>query len=548
MSTDYTIYLISNDPSKHQILQNCLPDENVRFFDGSGYPSFSKLVNDAVASSPTELVIILSDKVRPTPADVSKMVALLKEGYAFVGLYRFACFGLHKETFRRIGALDTRYLGGGFEDYDYVIRLIENDLALYITEEVTYVNGPSRWRQNGEYITYPHWVTKWRHSWKEGQKVPLGVTRTIPEEPLPTNLGPALGTVFLSGRLRSYTTNFDHVGVFFQMQINSSELANKRIAITGGTGSWGLALIQKLLDAHNPAEITVLSRGELAQVNLKREFPDPRVKTVLCDVRDLVALTKALQNQDIVFHLAALKHVPICESNPEETIKTNIDGTRNVIHASQICGVDRVVYVSSDKACEPVNLYGMTKAVGEKLIIQANSHNSQTKFVCIRGGNVLGSSGSVVPLFLNRIRKKQPISITDPRMTRFFLTQDEAITLLLSAALKAVGGETLVMRMPSCTIEQLASTLMRLEGSTPINYTGIRPGEKLHEVLVGRSESLRTRSLDKDYYVILPENPSQKLLEAYAASSPSEFDEFSSAQSAMSDSELETLLRKGGFI
>jgi UDP-N-acetylglucosamine 4,6-dehydratase len=548
MSTDYSIYLISNDPSKHQILQNCLPDENVRFFDGSGYPSFSKLVNDAVASSPTELVIILSDKVRPKPEDIQEMVAKLKQGYALVGLYRFACFGLHKDTFRQIGAFDTRYEGGGFEDYDFVVRLIERDLAFYIVETCDYEHSPSKWRRDGAYPGYEFWATKWAHAWEENRSIPVSLTRTVTEQPIPAELGPSVGTRFKSGVKHNYTTNFEHVGVFLQTEINSNRLANQRIVITGGTGSWGQSLVAQLLESHNPREITILSRGELAQVTLKRRFLDPRVKTVLGDVRDLHTLTRAFQGADLVFHLAALKHVPVCESNPEETIKTNIDGTRNVCSAAQSCGVGKVVYVSSDKACEPVNLYGMTKAVGEKLIVQANVGSTQTKFVCIRGGNVLGSSGSVVPLFIDKIQKKQPISVTDPRMTRFFLTQTEAITLLLSAAHNSVGGETFVMKMPSCSLQQLTEILQNRFGETQVTTSGIRPGEKLHEVLVGKSESTRARVYNKDYYVILPEYPCDELQERYAQLAPVEFEEFSSNQSLMSDIELTTLLTQGGFL
>jgi UDP-N-acetylglucosamine 4,6-dehydratase len=548
MSTEYSIYLISNDQSKHSILQTCLPNENIRFFDGTDYPSFSKLVNDAVLDSPTELVLLMSDKVRPTSSQVSKILSLLQSGYAFVGLYRFGCFGLHKETFRRIGGLDTRYIGGGFEDYDYVVRLIEADLAFYITEEVTHIDTPSKWRRNGKYPGYSHWVEKWKHLWVEGNRVPISITRTIPEEPVSPKLGASTGQQFKKHSQSSFTDCGEHVGVFCHMQINSSELSGKRIAITGGTGSWGQALIHNLLSKHNPAEITVLSRGELAQVNLQRRFPDERLKTVLCDVRDVQALTRALKSQDVVFHLAALKHVPICEDNPEEAIKTNIDGTQNVIHASQVCGVERVIYVSSDKACEPVNLYGLTKAVGEKLIINANNPNSKTKFVCIRGGNVLGSSGSVVPLFIDLIKNKQNISITDRRMTRFFLTQDQAIVLLLSAASKAVGGETLVMRMPSCNITQLAHAIMRHKGKSQIIHSGMRPGEKIHEVLVGRSESHRTKKLNQDYYVILPEILSDALTNTYDHLPPIELEEFSSSTSGMSDVELDTLLRESKLI
>ena len=175
--------------------------------------------------------------------------------------------------------------------------------------------------------------------------------------------------------------------------------AGKIVLITGGTGSWGYELVRQLL-LEEPKEIRIFCRGELAQVKMDREFMNPRLKFIIGDIRDLDSLIEATKNVDYVFHLAALKHVPICELQPNEAIKTNIVGTQNLIKASIINKVTKVIDVSTDKAVDPLNLYGMTKAVGERLIIQANLMSSDTKFVCIRAGNVLGSNGSVVPFFI----------------------------------------------------------------------------------------------------------------------------------------------------
>ena len=188
------------------------------------------------------------------------------------------------------------------------------------------------------------------------------------------------------------------------------------VLITGGTGSWGQELTKQLLEK-GVKEIRIFSRGELAQVLMERRFCDPRIKFIIGDVRELYALKDACKGVNTIYHLSALKHVPVCEKFPWEAIRTNIEGTRNVIEAAMYWDVDKVIDVSSDKAVSPLNLYGMTKAVGEKLIIQANDRSEHTKFICVRGGNVLGSNGSVVPHFINLIKAGKPVTITSSEMT-----------------------------------------------------------------------------------------------------------------------------------
>ena len=224
---------------------------------------------------------------------------------------------------------------------------------------------------------------------------------------------------------------------------------NKRIFISGATGSWGQTLVAMLLKHYDPKEIICFSRGELQQVLMQRKFHDPRLKFIIGDVRDYESVRFATKGVDVIFHLAALKHVPICEDHPQEAIKTNITGTTNIVNAAVENHVSKVIDVSTDKAVEPLNLYGMTKSVGEKLIIQGNDLSTHTKFVCIRGGNVMGSNGSVIPYFIEQIKAGGPITITDLQMTRFFLTLEEAIMLLFKAAETSIGGETFVMNMPA---------------------------------------------------------------------------------------------------
>ena len=321
-----------------------------------------------------------------------------------------------------------------------------------------------------------------------------------------------------------------------------------RIFVSGATGSWGQTLITMLLKKYNVKEIICFSRGELQQVLMKRRFNDPRLKFVIGDVRDYNAVRIATRNVDYIFHLAALKHVPVCEENVQETIKTNIDGTTNIVNAAIENRVRKVIDVSSDKAVEPINLYGMTKAVGEKIIVQANDLTDYTKFVCIRGGNVMGSSGSVIPFFIEQIKSGGPITLTDHEMTRFFLTLEEAIQLLFKASIDSIGGETFVMNMPACYIKDLAEVLMDVYGQVEIKETGMRPGEKLDEMLISHHESKLSYCYDDNYFLTLPSNYNQALAVRYQDCKPFPHKEFSSKTKIMNKKEIKEMLKKGNFI
>jgi FlaA1/EpsC-like NDP-sugar epimerase len=322
---------------------------------------------------------------------------------------------------------------------------------------------------------------------------------------------------------------------------------NQRIFVSGATGSWGQTLVKQLLTKYNPKEIVCFSRGELQQVLMQRQFNDSRLRFVIGDVRDIDSVSMAMRAVDTVFHLAALKHVPICEDHPQEAIKTNVTGTVNIINAALANQVKKVIDVSTDKAVEPVNTYGMTKAVGEKLIIQANNLGS-TKFVCVRGGNVMGSNGSVIPYFIQQIKAGGPVTITDQRMTRFFLTLEEAIELLFKAATVSLGGETFVMRMPSCYIHEIAATLMSYYGSVDLKSIGAKPGEKLDEILIGRNESEMAYCYDDTYYVILPSSAPQQVKSHYGHLPQLPWSEYSSRSSMMNTTEIDKMLKKGGFV
>lgn len=323
---------------------------------------------------------------------------------------------------------------------------------------------------------------------------------------------------------------------------------DKILLITGGTGSWGNELVSQLLEKYSPKEIRIYSRGEHKQVEMKNSFSDPRLKFIIGDIRDKNILGFAMKNVDYVFHLAALKHVPVCEENPWEAVLTNIYGTQNVIECAIENKVKKVVDISTDKAVDPFNHYGVTKACGEKLIINANqNYDSETKFVCIRGGNVMGTNGSVLPLFKKQIIDKNEITVTDPSMTRYLMSTREAIGLIFEAVQKSLGGEIFVMRMPSTTVEKIAEVMIDLFGNEKTKKTiiGARPGEKLDEVLVSKNESPRTKIFNERYYVILPQFKSSELESQYSNFKNIDNNEFTSKNaSELKNSDFSEILKK----
>ncbi|MFC0189093.1 polysaccharide biosynthesis protein [Fictibacillus aquaticus] len=325
---------------------------------------------------------------------------------------------------------------------------------------------------------------------------------------------------------------------------------NSTILITGGTGSWGHELVKQLLQKR-PKEIRIFSRSEASQVSMQRLFDNnSKLKFIIGDIRDKDAVNRASAGVDYVYHLAALKHVPICEHQPYEALKTNVTGTENVIEAAIENGVSKVIYISTDKAANPSNFYGMTKAIGEKLIIHANLLSSKTKFVCVRGGNVLGTNGSVIHVFKDHIRTKGQVGITDMRMTRFFLTLQDAIKLLFKATYESLGGEIFVMKMPTCKITDLAEVLIEESGVENVDMIeiGTRPGEKLHELLLSEYESVTSVLYDNEYFVILPTIPIDGLNEFYSIYEKADLKSYSSEDNLMSKDEIKKMLHKGGFL
>lgn len=274
------------------------------------------------------------------------------------------------------------------------------------------------------------------------------------------------------------------------------------ILITGGTGSFGRKLIEILLREVHPARVIVFSRDELKQDDMRSSGLDhPSLRYFLGDVRDPLRLKRAMHGVDVVVHAAALKQVPACEYNPIEAILTNIMGARNVIEAALDAGVKRVMGLSTDKAVNPVNLYGATKLAAEKLFVQSNAYaaGTGTRFSCVRYGNVLGSRGSVIPVFL-RQRAKGVLTITDDRMTRFWISLEQGVRFTLRCLEQMQGGEVFIPKIPSMRVFDLANALA--PGSS-VEKIGIRPGEKLHEVLISEDEARHSVELS-DMYVVQP--------------------------------------------
>lgn len=338
-------------------------------------------------------------------------------------------------------------------------------------------------------------------------------------------------------------------------------LTDKRIVITGGTGSLGKVLLGRLLSGEMgvPKKVIIFSRDEAKQHALRVEYMHRRSVTDeviyrnfehllefrIGDVRDFHSVSEVLRGADVVFNAAALKQVPTCEYFPFEAVRTNIEGPENIVRAirEHDLPVETVVGISTDKACKPVNVMGMTKAIQERVFIRANLECQSTRFICVRYGNVLASRGSVIPLFQEQISHGYPVTITTPEMTRFLMSLNRAVDTIFAAVREANRGETYIPRVPSARVVDIAAALI---GGRPIKMviTGIRPGEKLHEILISEEEAHRAVSRG-NYYVILPILP--ELREAEAETLPIGH-EYSSSDSLLSLEEVKALLQDHGLM
>lgn len=286
----------------------------------------------------------------------------------------------------------------------------------------------------------------------------------------------------------------------------------KKILITGGTGSLGQALTKRLLE-NDVNIIRIFSRNEEKQIKMQSKLIDKRLRFFIGDVRDKDRLKRALEDIDIVFHAAALKHVPIVEYNPFEAIKTNVIGSQNVFDACLEENVEKAICVGTDKAVSPLNTYGATKLLMEKLFVSAdnylNKNKHKTKFIALRYGNVLGSSGSVVPFFINKIKEKREITITDPRMTRFSITMDDALDFILESVEMGKGSDIFIPKLKAYSLTELKNAIFDLYGKTQERTKGIRPGEKLHETLINFDEVRNTIDIGNKFVITKPDSKNE---------------------------------------
>ena len=340
-------------------------------------------------------------------------------------------------------------------------------------------------------------------------------------------------------------------------------LEDKKVVVTGGTGSLGQVLTRRLLEGELglPRQVVVFSRSEALQHAMRLSFQHRRVATDdivyaeerhhrltfrIGDIRDFGAVADALRDADVVFHAAAMKQVPTCEYHPMEAVRTNVEGANNIVRAirEQRLPVETVVGISTDKACKPVNVMGMTKAIQERIFIDANLHSEATRFIVARYGNVIASRGSVVPLFREQIAHGGPLTLTTPEMTRFLLSLEESVDLVFAALRAARPGETYIPQVPAARIVDMA-VAMAANRDIELKYTGIRPGEKVHEVLVSEEEAPRT-SIQGEHLVIAPILP--ELRAATAAGEPFGRSEFSSGDEVVEDAALRALLERHGVL
>jgi len=333
----------------------------------------------------------------------------------------------------------------------------------------------------------------------------------------------------------------------------SDKLKDKTVLITGGTGSLGQALTKQLLQT-DVKTIRILSRNENKQVTMESQFDDKRLRFFIGDVREISRLFKAFEGVDVIFHAAALKHVPVVEYNPFEGIKTNVIGSQNVIDACMHEKIPVATCVGTDKAVSPLNTYGATKLLMEKLFVAANpywnSEETKTKFIALRYGNVLGSSGSVVPKFIKQIREKQKITITDPNMTRFSLTMSETLDFILESTFLGKSSEVFVPKLRAYSIMDLKDALVELVGEAQEEVISIRPGEKLHETLINADELRYTWEFDNKYIIFSPFREINEIKAGYPGIKKLEMSDSYSSNlvEKISKNELKKIIEESGLL
>jgi nucleoside-diphosphate-sugar epimerase len=470
---------------------------------GNDYPSFSKLVNEAIVRCPTEIFIFCSHRVAPTPNDISILLQRIDEGYGLATLYRLGCFGFRKELIRRIGFFDERFLIGGWEDDDFYIRLHEANISYYEDESIPYLAGKSLWQHppNKPLMSQIHYNNKWERN--DDLKI---ITRKL-SEITTYDIGPK--NMSMTFKPWSESRLLHVTGWQKNYTIQSLELIeNKRILIFGGTGSLGHKLVD-ILDVNN--EITIFSRDENKHWHMGQNHD--KLSFVIGDIRDSNRVRDVILDVSphIIVIAAALKHVDKCEYEVNEALNTNLFGTINVLdtvklYHTSLNELNSVVFISTDKACSPINTYGLTKGLAEKAVIETAykmRNKSKIQFVSVRYGNVLNSRGSIIEV-LNKIGNSAlpNYKLNHKDMTRFIMTQTEAVNLIIFAIKNGKSGDIIVPKLMSMRIKDLVE-LFAKKYNKEISISSLRPGEKMHEALLNDTEIPRIIN-NKNYFVIKP--------------------------------------------
>lgn len=512
---DYTIYVGVKTEDLATPVVNSLKPLNCKVFLGDNYPSFSKLINDIIVDCPTEIVIFCSHKVIATPDDISKLLERIDGGYGISTVYRFGCFGFKKDLIRQIGFFDERYLNGGWEDNDIMMRLLEADISYYEDESAKYIPGASLWKHPpGQLKSQVHYRKKWSI-----YKIEIAV-RNLDEEIYPYDIGkstlskfkPWSESVFCKVKqVESFNGAFWNPYLILS---GDQPIQNKHILIFGGTGSLGHKFVEIYGMFNN---ITIFSRDENKHWQMNLTFPKtqyPGLKYYMGDIRDKDRVRNAIYDTDpdIIIIASALKHIDLCEYEVSEAIATNYSGTENVLMSikdnwKRLTRLTNVLFVSTDKACHPINTYGMAKALSEKATVEMAKKmkdlSCPIKFNVVRYGNILNSRGSIIEI-LNRIgTSSQPhFVLTHEQMTRFIMLQEQSVKMITYALTFANSGDIVVPKIKSILIKHLIE-IFAMKYNKKILITGIRPGEKMHEILFNTTEYLRIVD-DRLYYRIRP--------------------------------------------
>lgn len=477
---------------------------------GNNYPSFSKLVNDAIVLCPTEIMIFCSHRVRPTPQNIQLLLDRIDAGYGLATLYRLGCFGFNKELIRKIGFFDERYLGGGYEDNDFYIRLQEANISYYEDESIEYHPGESTWvhpeKTPSKYKSTIFYKEKWNIDSYEFIK------RKLPDVHY-YDIGPSNPDITFKPWKDSKILQFSKWQLGKIVVDDTSCIKSKKIMIFGGTGSLG----HKLCEMYGHNDITIYSRDENKHWQMSLNFKN--LKFIIGDIRDSKKVTEAIKNvkPHIIIIASALKHIDRCEYESREAYLTNCFGVENIMNVikDNYEGVERVVFISTDKACSPINTYGISKALAEKVVIETAYKMKDicdTQFTVVRYGNVLNSRGSILPI-LKKIGQSDTLheyTLTHELMTRFIMTQEHSVQLIHYAITKASSGDIVIPKLLAMKIKDMIE-LFSEKYNKPYNIGKLRPGEKLAEALLNENECMRVEDA-VIYYIVKPEYVTSKKL------------------------------------